>query len=141
MQERFVETLFNLLWVAISLLLLGIWLVRAARESDDPVRHSIGLQLIALALLIVILLPVVSLTDDLHASALLAETDHVWRRGELQSITDLVLHTLSLTIPALTLLHAPPQSHTLASLSSPELQAAPFEGYLSILGTRPPPAI
>ena len=135
------EIFFNLLWVAISLLLFGTWLVRTARRTGDPLRHGIGVQLVVLLLLIVILLPVVSLTDDLHASALIAETDHVWRHGDFQSITDLALHTLTVTIAALTLLPASPRSQTLAWLSFPEEQATPFVGYLRILGSRPPPAL
>ncbi|HEV2462304.1 MAG TPA: hypothetical protein VGT04_00735 [Acidobacteriaceae bacterium] len=134
------ELFFNLLWLAISALVVGIWLLRTAR-GVDPVRHSIGVQLVALALLIVILLPVVSLTDDLHASQLLAETDHVWRRGDLQAAGDVALHLVSVAIAAVTLLDISPRSRTLAWLSFPANKAASCAGYLRILGTRPPPAV
>lgn len=134
------ETLFNLLWAAISLLMLGVWLVRTAHEID-PVRHSIGVQLVVLALLIIILLPVVSLTDDLHATALLAESDHVLRRVDLQAVGDLALHLLSVAIAVVTLLNISPRSRTVAWLSFPANKAASSTGYLRILGTRPPPAV
>ena len=136
-----VELFFNLLWLAISVLMVGLWLLRTARGTNDPVRHSIGVQLVALALLIVILLPVVSLTDDLHATALLAESDHVFRRGDLQAVGDLALHLLPLATAAVILLNISPRSRTLAWLSFPANRANSCAGYLRILGTRPPPAV
>lgn len=138
--KKTVEVFFNLLWLAIAALMFGVWLLRTARGSD-PVRHSIGVQLIALALLIVILLPVVSLTDDLHAPALLAEADHVFRRSDFQAVGDLALHLLSVAIAAVTLLNTSPRSRTLAWLSFPTNKAASCAGYLHILGSRPPPAV
>lgn len=135
------EAFFNLLWVAISLLMVGFWLARTARGDDDPVRHSIGVQLIALALLIVILLPVVSLTDDLHASAMLAEADHMWRRCDFQAIGDLALHAVAVAITGLALLQIASQSRTVAWLSMPPRKANPCSGYQCVLATRPPPTV
>lgn len=134
------ELLFNLLWLAIAALLVGLWLLRTARATD-PVRHGIGVQLIALALVVVILLPVVSLTDDLHATALLAESDHVFRRSDFQAVGDLALHLLSVAIAAVTLFNISSRSRTLAWLSFPANKAASRAGYLHILGSRPPPAV
>lgn len=134
------EVIFNLLWLAISALMVGIWLLRSA-HGTNPARHSIGVQLIALALLIVILLPVVSLTDDLHANALLAESDRVWRRSDFQTIGDLALHVISIAIAGLALTHVAPQRRTAIWLAFPDRKSHSFAGYLRILGTRPPPAV
>lgn len=134
------ELFFNLLWVATSLLIIGSWLVCTAR-GVDPVRHSIGVQLIALALLIIILLPVVSLTDDLHATALLAESDHLWRRCDFQALGDFALHAISVAIVGFTLLNIAPQRQTVAWLAIPDRRPDSCAGYLRILGTRPPPAV
>ena len=135
------ELVFNLLWLAISALIVGLWLLHTARGGHSPVRHSIGVQLIALALLIIILLPVVSLTDDLHATALLAESDHLCRRVDFQVIGDLALHFLAAATASVTLLNISPRSRTLAWLSFPMNKATSCAGYLRILGTRPPPAL
>ncbi|HEV2462436.1 MAG TPA: hypothetical protein VGT04_01415 [Acidobacteriaceae bacterium] len=134
------EVIFNLLWLAISALLVGIWLLRSARGTNI-VRHSLGVQLIALALLIVILLPVVSLTDDLHATALLTESDRLWRRCDFQTIGDLATHVISIAIAGLALTHVAPQRRTLSWLASPARKSDSFAGYLRILSTRPPPAV
>lgn len=135
------ELFFNLLWVAVSLLMVGFWLLRTARATGDPVRHSIGVQLVALALLIIILLPVVSLTDDLHATALLAECDHLWRRCDFQAIGELALHAISVAITGFALLSVSPQQRTVAWLAVPDRKTNSCADYLPILGTRPPPAV
>lgn len=135
------ELLFNLLWLAISVLIVGLWLLHTARGSNDLVRHSIGVQLIALALLIIILLPVVSLTDDMHASALLAESEHLWRRCDFQALGDFALHAISVAIVGFTLLNIAPQRQTVAWLAIPDRRANSCAAYLRILGTRPPPAV
>lgn len=134
------ELFLNLLWVAISLLMVGAWLLRTARRTD-LVRHSIGVQLIALALLIVILLPVISMTDNLHAAALLAESDHSCRRCDFQAIADFALHAVSVAITGIALLNISPQRRTVAWLAVPDRKADSYAGYLRILGTRPPPAV
>ena len=134
------EVIFNLLWLAISVLMAGIWLLRRARGTD-LVRHSIGVQLIALALLIVILLPVVSLTDDLHAPALLTESGQLLRRCDFQIIGDLAMHILSIAIAGLALAHVGPQRRTVTWLAFPDRRSHSSAEYLRILGTRPPPAV
>lgn len=134
------ELIFNLLWLAISALIVGIWLLHHVRGTD-LVRHSIGVQLIALALLIVILLPVVSLTDDLHAPALLMESGQLWRRGDFQTIGDLAMHVISIAIAGLALAHVAPRRRTVTWLAFPDRSSHPSAEYLCILGTRPPPAV
>jgi hypothetical protein len=69
------EIILNLAWAACSLALLGFWM--CAGESDTASRKT---QLLALAMVVVLLLPVISLSDDLMAMQGPAETDTCLRR-------------------------------------------------------------
>jgi hypothetical protein len=63
------ETLLNLSWLAVALGLLGLWKFRWRRSRRNP--HSRILpEAIALACAISLLLPAISLTDDLHPEIL-----------------------------------------------------------------------
>jgi hypothetical protein len=136
-----VELFFNLLWLALSFLLLGFWLLRKNRWADDSLRRSIAVQFIALALLIVVLLPVVSLTDDLQACTVPAESEHLSRRSDFQAFADLSLHAISVVIAGLPALVAPHEPQTLAWLSLPTEKEPLCVRYLRTLGTRPPPTV
>jgi len=138
--KRQVEIFFNLLWLALSSLLLGLWLFNRGRSADESVRSSAGIQFIALALLIVVLLPVVSLTDDLQACTMPAESEHLSRRGDFQAVADFTLHAVSVVIAGLSSFDTTPNAHTFACLSLPAENETPSAGYLRILGNRPPPA-
>lgn len=132
------ELFSNLLWLALSSLLLVLWVLHRKRGSDESRHSSIGIQFIALALLIVILLPVVSLTDDLQACTLPAESEHLSRRSDFQTIPDFSQPAISVVVAGVIPFNsASPQ--TSAWLSLPLEKEAPFAGYLRILGTRPPP--
>ena len=60
------ELLFNLVWMAVAMCLIGVWLA-VARSSARL--HSVDwkTQALALAVLIFVLLPIISLTDDVQA--------------------------------------------------------------------------
>ena len=135
------ELFFNLLWLALSSLILSFWLLRRNRWADDSLRSSVAVQLIAVALLIVVLLPVVSLTDDLQACTMPAESEHLSRRGDFQMIADFFLHAVSVVIAGWVSLDSSPQPQTLAWLSLPAEKETTSAGYLRILGSRPPPAV
>jgi hypothetical protein len=139
--EKQVELFSNVLWLALSCLLLGFWLMGRNRWADASLRSSVTVQLVALALLIVVLLPVVSLTDDLQACTMPAESEHLSRRGDFQTIADFTLHTVSVVIAGLVPFSASPRAETFAWLSLPAETESPSAGYLRILGTRPPPAV
>jgi len=74
-----VELLLNLLWFSVSLLLVALW-TRAARRGHTRLTWN---TFAALALLLVLLLPVISMTDDLVAMAAPLEDDHPVRRGDM----------------------------------------------------------
>jgi hypothetical protein len=136
-----VELFSNLLWLALSSLLVGFLLLHWNRWTDESSRSGVGVQLIAVLLLIVVLLPVVSLTDDLQACTMPAESEHLSRRGDLQVIADLHLHAVAVLITGWALFTPTPRAQTLAQLSVPTKSDAACAGYLRILGIRPPPAV
>jgi len=77
------EHFLNFVWMLVSVLLVVHW-TRAAKASTSV--RQVALALIVLALLIVILMPVISATDDLTAMSSLLEpehSEHVTRRGEM----------------------------------------------------------
>lgn len=135
------ELFSNLLWIVLSSFLLSIWLLRRNQWEDESLRSRVPLQIIALALLIVVLLPVVSLTDDLQACTMPAESDHLSRRSDFQAIADFSLHPFSFLVVASIPFQVSPPSRTLARLPIPAKTDTPCAEYLRILGSRPPPAV
>lgn len=72
------ELILNLAGAFVALAIVCLWLRWAPRAGED--RKT---QLVALALLILILFPVISVTDDLLAAQNLAETDSFVRRDHM----------------------------------------------------------
>lgn len=135
------ELFFNLSWVVLSSLLLGFWLLCRNSWTDESTRYAVSVQIVALALLIVVLLPVVSLTDDLQACAVPAESEHLSRRSDFQNCADLALHAISVTISGLIPIRVSARAQSFTRLPHPAKNESPYAGYLRILGTRPPPAV
>jgi hypothetical protein len=69
------EVLLNLAWSLVAALMLLLWLTFAPRTGPDR-----RLQIIALAVLLLILFPVISVTDDLLTVQNPAEADSSLRR-------------------------------------------------------------
>ena len=76
-----VELLSNFVWLAIVVPLWGLWLVRQRGARARSVLPAVAVQLMALTMLTAILLPVISITDDLHGGQLPAEV----KRSVLQA--------------------------------------------------------
>jgi hypothetical protein len=70
-----VELILNLMWVLVAAAALAGWLLTNSRAKNE-----LGPQLIALAMLLVILFPAISITDDLWAAHNPAEADVLVRR-------------------------------------------------------------
>lgn len=70
-----VEIFLNFAWAALAIALVGMWL-----RMGSPEDHSRRSQLIAIAVLIAVLFPVISVSDDLMAAQNPAETDNCQRR-------------------------------------------------------------
>lgn len=136
------ELFFNLVWVAVSGILVGLWFLRKDCWADDSLRLNLIAQLSALTLLIAILLPVISLNDDMMAKIMPAESEHISLRNDYQAVADLSLHTLWTALPVFAPTPVAPQPQPLAWLTVPaDEQGNLCIRYQRILGIRPPPAI
>jgi hypothetical protein len=132
------EILFNLLWVALSAALAGLWLLCRAARTNDSLGTSTRMQITALAVLVVVLFPVVSLTDDLLAYTAPAEVEHLVRR-DLQDQPSGHVNAAAVMIAAL---FSHPHAIGLGILLRPSLSikvGTPREESLEVLGNRPPP--
>ena len=77
------EIILNIAWALCSLGLVWFWLRAGVAASDGrgPGRVSRQTQIFALAMVVMLLLPVISLSDDLVAAQGPAETDSCLRRA------------------------------------------------------------
>jgi hypothetical protein len=126
------ELALNLAWIVLTALMVGLWVRFAPHEGSS--RRG---QLVALALVILILFPVISVTDDLMTAQNPAETDCCQRKGHVCAIAQHTLHpSAALILPAF------------SGFSSGSFQSA-AQGYLSTplvkvpamgsIQNRPPP--
>jgi hypothetical protein len=127
-----VELILNLVGMLVGLAIACMWLRWAPRARFD--RKT---QLVALALLILILFPVISVTDDLQAAQNPAETDSSLRRDYIVSgvhaappLTAIAPEPLLIANRFGFLGFAAPGAHLLPKLRAPEM--TPIEN-------RPPP--
>jgi hypothetical protein len=70
------ETTLNLAWVLLAVVLVRLWVRHAPRKGASQ-----RMQVAALAVLILILFPVISVTDDLVAAQNPADVEIYMRRG------------------------------------------------------------
>jgi len=129
------------MWLAVAVSLWGLWL--AARESGRrrSLLPGIGLQLVALGVLTAILLPVISITDDLQANHNPAEVERasvVRNEGHLPAVPP--PSVLPFALALLTLCVAPGGLLSMTHPAEGESARRPIQGYLRSLWSRPPPA-
>src|SRR5579863_10444621 len=96
-----VELLSNLSWVAVAASLWALWLARRRQTSRTSLLPGIGLQLTALAMLSTVLLPVISLTDDLQASHNPAEVERVCGRSDQHGLLANGTHPVPTAVPSI----------------------------------------
>ena len=135
------ELFLNLVWFLISLLLIVHW-TRAARLDCSRQTWKAA---IALLLLVFLLLPVISVTDDLVAMASLSETEHaehLVRRIDMPLLHIDISWATAIEMGAfaaqlfvgLGILGA------LLSRVVPRPNAVKLDGFGRVAGIRPPPA-
>ena len=88
------ELLLNLVWLLTAALLLRSWVRQSPRRG-----RNLTLQIAALAMLLLILFPVISVTDDLQAAQNPAETETLLRRGHFASSDPTSPAIASLPVP------------------------------------------
>ncbi len=128
------ESFLNIAWASVAALLVCLWLRFGERDGSERRR-----QIIAVAVLIAILLPVISVSDDLLAMQKATETDTCQRRDQyLASNAHTVLPFVAVLSPALFdglplgfIRYVAPSALPTTSLLRPECAA---------LQNRPPPA-
>lgn len=131
-----VEILLNFAWIGISLALIG-WQVRISRVHSRRVEWRV---LVALGLLLMLLLPVISITDDLMAMNTAVEVEHFMRRHLDVLPASALLTTLEWTTAAVLLLGWLRQRHFWVNVQHDGMQSA--YRLLSLVpsyGVRPPP--
>ncbi len=132
------ELVCNLAWLAVTIVLWGVWGGRSRHATRTNLLPAIAVQLIALCALTAILLPVISITDDLQASSNPAEVERsAGKRDQFLCARNAphALGTVALIAPSL---HPFPQRR-LAIL--PIEISAPAKGSAQLLAlwSRPPP--
>lgn len=80
------ELLSNLVWIIVALALWGVWLAERRPARSRLLWPGTGVQLIALAMLSVVLLPAISVSDDLQASHNPAEVERTCARSDQQAM-------------------------------------------------------
>ena len=134
------ELLCNLVWVAVTVALWNCWVVRRHHTRTASILPAIAVQLISLAALTAILLPVISISDDLQAANNPAEVERsAGRRDHLFSLQQ--AHQGTPCIVALAVPGPRPSVLTRFSLL-PADSAVPAQGTAHLLApwSRPPPA-
>jgi hypothetical protein len=141
-----VELLLNLAWALVSCLLVAVWAFgalraprtgRHRRDSLLPQRHT---QVVALLLLIVVLLPVISLTDDLMMSATMGETEHAQRLDLWHDGLTALQHAWPGVLAAMSLLQLPARVPRRDWAGIETQSPAHSLGFYRPIESRPPPA-
>jgi hypothetical protein len=126
------ELILNLVWALLAILLVRLWLRHAPRGCA-----STRTQIAALAMLILILLPVISVTDDLQSIQNPAEVDSARRNHAAASPHSIFSDVATIPPPVLAEL-----SFGFSGFTAPGQPQAPLVAVpaLSSIQNRPPPA-
>lgn len=135
------EVFFNLVWVALCIALFAVWLRGVRQERKHSLLPGVRTQIVAIAMLAIILLPVISLTDDLQAMNTPAEAEHLFRRGDLEHAVDRALHSLPVAFVQLISGLMLPASQQVAFSVTADAPVRPPSGYSRAAAIRPPPAV
>ena len=130
------ELLFNLVWFAVSLAIVGAWLHFGRFDHSRRWWTSS----VAVMLLVVLLLPAISMTDDLMAASSPAEAEHILQQDVL--LSDVPGGTSLDPVATLALLSASVRvlSRERRGLQLQSNAAVLREGFGRVAGVRPPPA-
>ena len=130
------ELFLNLVWLLLSTALVACWVARSPRLARTWVAVT------SLCLLILLLLPVISMTDDVMTMSAPAETEHLLRAQDPWSLAVAVSSAVGawafavLLLGLLPLLGASLRSH-LSACGTQKLLA----GMVRCCAVRPPPAL
>jgi hypothetical protein len=132
------ELALNLGWVAVAAAMFCLWPRFAARTRPGQQTQNRRMQFVALAVLVLILFPVISVTDDLQALQNPAEADCCLRRVHVVPNTNSVFPPVAaLPVPVFAEL-----TFNIVRLANPGRLSAPIVDHpgLASIDNRPPPA-
>lgn len=126
------EIFLNLAWLVVALLSVGLWLRFEHRTGKER-----RLPMIALVMLLLILFPVISVSDDLWSIQNPAETDASQRRDHIAPCPHCLLHVIATPLASLLTLFRPETEY----VSAPPLFAtrADRNPARDSIENRPPP--
>jgi hypothetical protein len=133
-----VELFLNLIWLSVSLLLVTWWIGSVRRG-----RAKVGWgAVIALTLLLVLLFPVISMTDDLVAINTSAEVEHMMRRYEapLMQIASFALLD-AVALFAMVMVGIASSGKCFTRIRPHAFAAKLLAGFVRASGDRPPPVM
>lgn len=139
-QLESVELLFNLIWAAAIATLCVLWASRRRRGQKASLLPAVGIQISAMVMLSGVLLPAISITDDLQASHNPAEVQRTCDRSDRHSCLAKLPHSLpvALVLPAFCVQPSHPRVVTIlttkTAMSSQQVAAR------RALWSRPPPS-
>ena len=135
-----VELISNLAWVVVVVAVCAIWLRCQRGGRGKSLLPALGIQLVSLAVLSAILLPVISVTDDLHAFDLPAEVARSCNWDHRQFAAMQALHqTPAVEVPSISG-SQPASLKTVAFLNTDETPAGPRTLHCVAVSSRPPPS-
>jgi hypothetical protein len=131
------EFVLNLAWVLLATLMFCVWPRFAARTGPKRQEQDRRMQFVALTVLVLILFPVISVTDDLQALQNPAEADCCLRRVHVVTNT----HSIFPTVAALPVPVFAELSCSFVRLAAPGRLSAPVVEHpgLASIQNRPPP--
>jgi len=132
------ELFLNLAWVVLAVLMVCLWPHFAPRTGRDGHMQDRRLQLVVLAVLLLILFPVISVTDDLQAVQNPAETDTSLRRDHAAASPHSIFPAVAaLPLPVFAeLFFGSPSMAATRSIAVPAID----QPALASIQNRPPPA-
>jgi hypothetical protein len=127
------ELVLNLAWMVLTALMFWLWLRHAPRKGA-----SRTMQIVALATVFLILLPAISVTDDLVMAQNPAETDRCQRKDERAAVPHAAHFPVADFIPAFSTEIRFDSSHfaVLGNLLAPAAKVPAMDS----IQNRPPPA-
>ena len=129
------ELILNLVWLVASIFLVTAW-IWSIREGYIEFEWS---TLIALILLIVILFPVISMTDDMVMMRAPAEIEHIMRRSEAPLAPVAMLGLLGVLAALVLIAVSMAVTQLYSQIRSRVFAARLLDGFIRAFGVRPPP--
>jgi hypothetical protein len=131
-----VELILNLVWLVASIFLVAAW-IWSIRKGYIEFEWA---TLIALILLIVILFPVISMTDDMVMMRAPAEIEHIMRRSEAPLAPVAMLGLLGVLAALVLIIVSMAAPRFYSQIRSRVFAARLLDGFIRAFGVRPPPA-